>query len=476
MRSQIWSELFAIFLYLCSTVHAAGIMAANVTVGPRLQVNGNVTLDSPAPAGGVTITLLSNDPNLVQLSLAPDEPGKQSITVQVRPGLRGSPDYYIHGLKSRGTATYTASAPGFERGTATVTLAPSGVIFARAGIGMQGLQTTSGAASTVFGVYTALLDESGGFVQVLPVAGGHSVKVEVASSHPDVGTLGPSIVTIPGGAAMSQVEFRPVGHGSTTLQVSIPAGFSPPLQYGAVPAMVITPGVAITDEIAIGKNLQVAGHVSLGQPAPPGGAEVVLRSGDPKKLILSDSPVETGSGLLKLAIPAGEITATYYLQALDGEGTVTYSAAVPGYRSRDAVVTLTPSGLVLGGPQGPPDEAELTREDIAKGPHGFVTSASGNAPTIVYVYTVQLDPVTRRGADLTVQQVRAGVSVKAILTNTNPAAGVLEAAELVIHNGKSIANTYFVPSAPGQTLVSVATPAGYTTAENSTALSIEVTR
>ena len=135
---------------------------------------------------------------------------------------------------------------------------------------------------------------------------------------------------------------------------------------------------------------------------------------------------------------------------------------------------LTPSGLVIGGPQGPPDEAELLVKEIAEGPHGFVTSLAAPAPTIVTAYTVQLDPVTRRGADLTVQPVRAGATIQAVFTNSNPAAGTLKSMDMTIPGGSSSAVTHFTPSGLGTTVISLATPAGYTKASNSTSLTVTV--
>jgi hypothetical protein len=128
----------------------------------------------------------------------------------------------------------------------------------------------------------------------------------------------------------------------------------------------------------------------------------------------------------------------------------------------------------MGGPQGPPDEAELLSKEIAEGPHGFVSNLAGRASTIVTVYTVQLDPATRRGADLTVQPVRAGVAIKALLTNSNPAAGTVKAAELTILSGVSSASTHFTPASVGTTVISVTTPAGHTKAANSTSLTVIV--
>ena len=104
----------------------------------------------------------------------------------------------------------------------------------------------------------------------------------------------------------------------------------------------------------------------------------------------------------------------------------------------------------------------------------LVTSLRDPAPTVVTAYTVQLDPVTRRGADLTVQPVRPGASIRAVLTNSNPAAGSLKAMDMTISAGSSSAVTHFAPAAVGSTIIAVTTPPGYAKAANSTALTVTV--
>ncbi len=262
--------------------------------------------------------------------------------------------------------------------------------------------------------------------------------------------------------------------GQTALSVSVPRGFSVPAQFVSVATTVLVPGMAVTDEISIGYNLQTGGSLHLGEAAPAGGVTVTLTSSDPSKLLLSRTADQVGSDCITIAIPAGGVGGAYFIQALAGSGEVTYTATAPGFRTRTGTVTLTPSGLVMGGPQGPPDEAELINKEIAEGPHGFVTNLAERAGTIVTVYTVQLDPKTHRGADLTVQPVRAGVSIKALLSNSNPAVGKTKASEMTIMGGVSAASTHFVPDGAGTAEIAVATPTGHMKAGNSTSLTVIV--
>jgi hypothetical protein len=474
MRSSLWTSIFAVAILAAPTMFGTtGITPPNVTVGESLEVIANVTLDEVAPATGLEITLTSSDPSRVMFSRTAEGDGSASIKLTVRAGYRDSPDYYIQGLGKSGAVSYTASAPGFANSSGTVTLAPSGVILARSGMGVPTLLTTTGAKTNLL-VYSALLDSEMNFVHPQPVAGGRSVSVSVTSSNVKVGVAVPAAVTIAGGSASAGIEFRPSMAGETMLLLSVPQGFSVPAQFARVSTIVMMPGIAVTDDISIGHNLETGGSLSLGELAPAGGVVVTLTSNDAGKLLLSRAPDQVGSDCITMAIPAGGVNASYYMQALAGAGVVTYTAAADGFRTRSGTVTLTPSGLVMGGPQGPPDEAELLSKEIAEGPHGFVTNLAGRASTIVTVYTVQLDPATRRGADLTVQPVRAGVAIKAVLTNSNPAAGTVKAAELTIPGGVSFASTHFTPAGVGTTAISVTTPAGYTKAANSTSLTVIV--
>ena len=475
MRDSQWTSIFAVAILAAPTMFgAAGITPPNVTVGESLEVIANVTLDEAAPATGLEITLTSSDPSRLMFSKTAEGAGSASLTLVVRAGYRDSPDYYIQGFGKSGAVSYTASAPGFAGGSGTVTLTPSGVILIRSGMGVSTLLTTTGAAKTDLVVCSALLDSEMNFVRPQPVAGGRSVSVTVTSSNVKVGAAVPAAITLDGGSARASLEFRPFTAGETTLLLNVPQGFSVPAQFARVATTVMIPGIAVTDDISIGHNLQTGGIVNLGEPAPAGGVVVTLTSNDPGKLLLSRAPDQVGSDSITFTIPAGGVTASYYMQALAGAGAVTYMAAAPGFRQRTGVVTLTPSGLVMGGPQGPPDEAELLNKEIAEGPHGFVTNLAGRASTIITVYTVQLDPATRRGADLTVQPVRAGVAIKALLTNSNPAAGTVKAAELTIPSGVSSASTHFTPAAVGTTAISVTTPPGHTKAANSTSLTVIV--
>jgi hypothetical protein len=189
-------------------------------------------------------------------------------------------------------------------------------------------------------------------------------------------------------------------------------------------------------------------------------------------MLLSAGATEVGSESIKLTIPAGDISAPYYIQALADSGKVTYTATAPGYITRTGTVTMTPSGAVVTPrPYGPPDEAEVMRTDGGGDkPRGFVTHLSGTHKTMpLVVWMMQLDPVTKRGADITVQSLRAGMSVKVLLQSSNPSVGTVTS-PVVVAGGSDHAVTEFSSVSAGSTMISAITPEGFTTPGNSTVL------
>jgi len=457
----------------CALWCAAELVPANLTVARSLQASASVRLGQAAPEGGLPITLTSSDPGRLLLAKGPDGPASASITITAAPGYFESPEFWVRALADTGVVAYVATAPGFAAVRGTVTLAPSGIVVAGP-FRAPKFTTTTGSLSSQITVFSVLLDSSMKIVEQQAVAGSASVDVEVTSSDPRVGVIADSPVTIPLGLGSATLEFRPTGPGETTIAVTPPAGFSPLSESVAITAVVSAPGLGLTDQIAIGKDLQLSGIVSLGEAAPAGGLVVTLTSDDPKQLLLSTTATAVGSKKVEINIPALATNASYFLQAFGESGAVTYTAAAPGYRSRTATVSLAPSGvLITPADYGPPDEAEVVRAEPPTGHSAFVTYLASGRPVPIAIWTAQLDPTTKRGADITVQPLRAGLSIKVALKNTNPSVGTV-ADSVIIEGGAQHAATPFSALIPGSTVISVVTPAGFTTARNATSLTAVV--
>jgi len=442
------------------------LKAADHTIGKNLEVAANIVIEGATSGQQLLITLTSNDPKKLLLSTTPTAAGSQSITLTTR-GSWQSPEFYLQALTDKGTATYTASAPGASGSEGTVTFGPSGFVMGlKSRVGLPGFQTTTGALPSQIDIYSVLLDDAHKHVSPQALAGGITAKLKVTNSNTSAGTIADSELTITAGYNRATTTYQPAAAGTGTLAINVPDGFTVPAESREMSVTVRIPGIGITDQFCVGQNLQIPGTISLGQIAPPGGVAVTLTSSNPN-LLLSKKGTEVGSGTITLDIPAGRLNGTYFIQSLANTGTFTYSASAPGYTSRTATIQLTPSGVVVIGPLTFP-EGQLLNKD---GPreHGFLTSLAAGKPTVLEIYTVQLDPVSLRGADITVQALRAGMSITVPLDSSDPSVGTVDK-EVTITGGSNAANATFMPLALGTTNISVTTPKGFTKGSNDTSL------
>ena len=435
------------------------------TIGRNLQAFISVRLTDQAPATGLDVTITSDDPTKVLLGATPTSAGSKSITLKIRAQYIETPDFYIQGHADSGSATYTITAPGFASNKGIVKLAPSAILIVGP-FKAPSFKTTTGTSSKMT-FYAAHLDAAGNFGAQQGIAGGMTVPLEVGSSNAKAGAIVAAQLEMKGGESSLHAEFKPAGVGTTILTVKAPAGFSSAAkQYAAVSAAVDEPGIGLTGDINLGKDLQVPSFILLAEPAPAKGLDVTLTSSDPKALVLSASDDKLGTGTLKIHVAAGEMRVPYFIQGLAESGSVTHTASAPGYRSRVAPVYMAPSGfMVVYSPYGPPDEAEYLRSKSTRDPRAFTVTMGERKPTHLTIWPVYLDPKTRRGADMTAQRLRPGIKVVANLANTNPAVAKVPA-QVVLNGPAEWAMVEFVPMTEGQTVISVDTPAGFTTPSN----------
>ncbi len=196
-------------------------------MGAHLENQNVLLLSSPAPSGGlqVTLSVAQSSIGLLQLAVNPTDAGSNTIVLTVPSGANTA-IYYVYGLASSGTATYSASAPGYGSGTDTVILAPSGIVIT----GPSRVSLSGGAQALT--VYTGLLSTDGSNTPQNPqnLAGQAPLTVTIGNSNPAAGTL-PSSVTIAPGTGSSQIAFVPASQpSSTTISVTQPSGYTTPNQ------------------------------------------------------------------------------------------------------------------------------------------------------------------------------------------------------------------------------------------------------
>lgn len=451
-------------------LQAAEFTLSNVSIGNNLQTSATIKLSEPAGDNGLQITVKSSDPSRLKLSKRPDATPAESIVISLQSGFGETPDFWMNGFGESGEVEYTVSAPGFSEGKGKVTLTPSAMLIVGP-FRAPRFPTTTGAAPSRIIVYSARLNADKEFAEQQAVAGGISVDVELTSSEKKAGDFVQPKLTLTGGAPSAATEFKPAGPGSTTLTASVPKGFTtPPAKYAKVVAAVNLPGISITNEVMVGQNLQIAGNVGLGEAARAGGVKVTLTSEDETRLLLSKTATEVGAKSITIDIAENGIGAQYFLQALGKTGTVSYTAVAKGYQSRISKIALAPSGVVIAPkPYGPPDEAELFRKGGEEGSRGFVSHLSKKDKMPLAVWTAQLDPVTLRSADITVQPLRAGMALRVNVESSNQSVGKVTS-PVEIKGGTEHGSSEFIPVGVGSTTISVTTPEGFTKSFNSTSV------
>ncbi len=466
MRSMCLAAIAAISLVNPSfLLGESALVPPNATVGSNLEAPAKIKLDEPAPDEGLMITLRSANPDLLRISTTAEKLGTASLVIRARPGNSESQEFWLQALGSSGTVTYTAEAPGRGSGTGTVTLAPSGILITGP-YRIPKFLTTTGALPPKIRLLAARLDSSLKFSEEQAVPGG--LSLEVTNSNASAGRLADSPIVIRAGEGSAATQFNPAREGDVTFTIKVPPGFSTPAEFATLTASVRKPGIVVSDDLTIGHNLEVGGALALGEFAPAGGLTVTLTSSDPSRLLISASKTEPGSASVQIKIPAEGINAIYFLQALGSSGEVEYTATAPGFRSRTGVVKLTPSGITLTPYfQGPPDEAQVLKQQTSDGSHGFTMKESEKTPMKLIAWTAQLDAQTHRSADITVQPLRAGMTVTVPLTNSNPAVGTI-ALQVTIAGGSDHGSVDFVPVSAGKTEISVVTPKDFTVSANST--------
>jgi hypothetical protein len=444
---------------------ATGLKAPDLTVGCDLQTFVSVKLPAPAPSEGVQLTVTSEDPKKALISRSVDKAGSASITLMVKGGSNSSPEFFVQGLTDSGSVAYTVTAPGMEAAKGKITLAPSSI--AILGPSKQSsFQTTPRGSTVRFTLVSALLDSSLKVLDEQQIAGGSTVTVRIESSHPEVGTLGRSVLTLNGGESIAFTTFTPAAEGKTTFSLLLPGGFRTSANLSSVVASVQKPGIAVADDLTIGKDLQMPGIICLGDPAGPEGLTLTLTSNDPGKLVLSTAADKLGDGTITIHVPPGDATARYYMQSLSDSGTVEYEATAPGYRSRTGHTTLAPSGVIVGySHYGPPDEAAVLRRMGDREERSFYTSIedSKKSPVRLMVWSAYLDDGL--AADITVQSLRPGVSVTVNLTSSNPSIGTVES-PVTIPSGSNHGLSLFTPLSMGQSIITIDTPVGFSRPKN----------
>ena len=429
---------------------APGVVVNILNVGKDLQSGGSFQLQAPAPAGGVVVTLTSNDPSRLLLSANATTPGAVSVNVNVL-GNGTSGTFEYQALQDNGTVQVVATATGYAQGTASTILRPSGFFLSSGAI-----NTTTLSANTAIQVCAAqlapgtLANEGAAILR----AGVSPVSIAMTSSNTTVGVLANSPRTMGGNEgcisqdAGGQLQFDPLAAGTTTLTLVTPAGYTTPASLAqSLTATVSAAGITVNAP-NLGKDLEIGGTASLQAPAPAGGVVVTITSSDPTRLLIAPNGAMVGSASINVTVPFNQSTASFVYQALQDNGTVQVTATAPGYAGGAASTVLRPSGFFVNG--------------------SVINTTTLSANTNVQVCVAQLSPGTL--ANEGAANLRFGVTpISIAMTSSQPAVGVLTNSPRTIAGAEGCISQnaggqlQFDPLAAGTTTLTLVQPAGFST-------------
>ena len=418
------------------SVNVMGLASINLPASENLSPGQSaslpVNLGSPAPPGGVTVTLSSSDSGKVSVSPS---------SVFVSAGLTAPASQPQVTAINIGAATITASAPGYGPGTsvaavnATLTFIPQSITITQ-GVTQQVSLALSTAAPP------------GGFL------------ADLKSDNPAVAQVQSTLGYFPDGSSqeINSLGITAVSAGTTRIHASA----LPFIPDTSILVTVVAPGViSLPTNLQVGVTQTLPFPVQLGSPAPPGGVSVNLQSSDSSTATISPSPVFIASGATTPAAQP-QITGNQL-------GQVTITASAIGYAPANTtafVIGAVPSAIAATGgtPQSalinspfvvplsstvtdskgnPVGGVTVTFRAPASGPSGTFAGGQGTVTATTDSKGVATSPIfTSNGIQgaYTVSALVTGVGQPAVfsLTNTIPTVGpIVLPANVVLAPGQS---------------------------------------
>jgi hypothetical protein len=313
---------------------------ANLSV--RFTANGVTQLNGYRG----TLTAHSADPSRLLLSLAPDQVGRESVSLTM--AASAPPVVWIQALADDGQVPVVFTSSEFDGEVSyTVTLEPSVLKWGFATVSPAGVTTIDTSATVNLGgspnLTMSLQGASGSFSSgVRP--GAAPVTVRMTNSNPQVLELNRLTVTLgPGGSGGYTLRGISPGTADLTLasdsiQPSTPSvHVTVPQPSSVIPTLIST--------MYVGKGLQTAfvfGYTTTGS--------VDVNSDDASAILVSTSLKQLGSDHITIPNPGPATdTFTFYLQGLKSDGATNVHVHFGGDERVIRVISL-PSGVAFTGP------------------------------------------------------------------------------------------------------------------------------
>jgi hypothetical protein len=436
-------------------------------VGANLEQPAIFSLSTPAPTGGVSVTIKSPDPLLFTSN--PTQPGQNPLTVSV-PAGQGPPGtcllacgFWIQALASSGTASITVSASSgyLPAQNIPVQLTPSGFqLSGPMGTGMPFTATLGAPSPTPLTVSVAQLDASGNVLSTnQTLRGGFTASVPVNSSMTTIGTIVPSgsqAVFNGGDQSNTSLSFQPLALGNSLLSISQPQGFSRPAAGGQpldqLTATVALPTITLSP-VTVGYNLVAPGGVAYLSQPPSSTLSVTISASPAGQVLLSASPTACPcTNPLTLQVAAGQTALPFYVQGLVPSGGATLTASAQNYsNSNTANVTVTPSAFLLASGNGNNPS------------FGTFSTTTLSPPTPLTVVVWQLNSSLQRPAGSGPGLLRPGISQLAVAVVPISGSGTVIGSPAYFNGGdQSNTTLLFQPcSTPCSTVLQVQQPSGF---------------
>ncbi len=285
-----------------------------------------VQISTPAPAGGVDVTLVSSDPAAV---------GVLTPTVTIPEGLQTA-NGTVSGV-SPGTATVTGTTTDFGTAQSTVSTTAN----------LNIIQTFA-TINASFGTDITVQLESGGSAIAAPSPG---VDVTLTPRDPTC-VAATSPVTIPTGLVSTTSTLSYAGTATlscTTWVVAEAPSVDPDsLNVTVNPA----PGINLSG-VTVGAGLQRFWSGSLGA-SNHGGVDVVVKSDNPAVAQVAPDASTAGTDSIIVSLLDGQTSFVYYVQGVEavadtGTATTTFTVSAPGFTTNSATKTIVRPGLDISG-------------------------------------------------------------------------------------------------------------------------------
>ena len=277
------------------------VVAQNVLVGPGQSTDLNVSLTTPAPSGGVTITLISSDTSKVQVTTTVTI-AQNATTPVTQPQVTGVA-FGSALITATGTAGFTSDSQTVRVG-ANLTLSPASLTLA--GAAPQNLTLTLSSPAPTGGLTVTLASSPSGIVTV------------------------PATATIAAGATSTTFAVTGVTTGSTTITAST---VTPNISSATAAVTVQGSGtISIPSNVSVALGQSGAFQVTLSNAAPAGGTVVTLSS--------SNSKVSISPATVTILAGATQPTAAPQVTG-SGPGSANITASAPFYTSATQAVQVT---------------------------------------------------------------------------------------------------------------------------------------